>query len=47
MTKALVFAGSTRTGSLHRKLAAAAAAELEHRGFDVTLADLRDYPMPL
>jgi chromate reductase len=47
MTKALVFAGSTRTGSLHRKLAAAAAAELEHRGFDVTLADLRDFPMPL
>jgi NAD(P)H-dependent FMN reductase len=47
MTKALVFAGSTRSGSLHRKLAAAAAAELEHRGFDVTLADLRDYPMPL
>jgi len=45
--KALVFAGSTRMGSLHRKLAAAAAAELLRRGVEVTLADLRDYAMPL
>jgi chromate reductase, NAD(P)H dehydrogenase (quinone) len=45
--KILVFAGSTRTGSLHRKLAALAAAELSRAGMDVTLADLRDYPMPL
>jgi chromate reductase len=45
--KILVFAGSTRTGSLHRRLAALAAAELAHAGMDVTLADLRDYPMPL
>src|SRR3954447_3695602 len=47
MPKVLVFAGSTRTGSLHRKLAIAAAADLRARGLDVTLADLRDYPMPL
>jgi chromate reductase, NAD(P)H dehydrogenase (quinone) len=45
--KVLVFAGSTRKGSLHRKLAVAAAADLRARGMDVTLADLRDYPMPL
>jgi NAD(P)H-dependent FMN reductase len=47
MTKALVFAGSTRTGSLNRKLALAAAGELRGRGLEVTLADLKDYPMPL
>jgi chromate reductase, NAD(P)H dehydrogenase (quinone) len=45
--KVLVFAGSTRKGSLHRKLAVAAAADLRARGLDVTMADLRDYPMPL
>src|SRR5512147_238381 len=45
--KALVFAGSIRTDSLHRKLARAAAKELRQRGIDVTLIDLRDYPMPL
>jgi NAD(P)H-dependent FMN reductase len=45
--KALVFAGSIRTDSLHRKLARAAAEELRGRGIEVTLADLRDYPMPL
>ena len=45
--RALVFAGSTRTDSLHRKLAATAAAELRRRGVETTLADLRDYPMPL
>jgi NAD(P)H-dependent FMN reductase len=46
-TKVLVFAGSTRTGSLHRKLAELAAGELRQAGFTATLADLRDYPMPL
>ena len=43
----LVFAGSTRNGSFHRKLAQVAAASLEKAGASVTLADLRDYPMPL
>lgn len=47
MTKALVFAASTRKDSLNRKLARAAADELSGRGLEVTLADLRDYPMPL
>ena len=45
--RALVFAGSIRTDSLHRKLARAAAEELRRRGIEITLADLRDYPMPL
>jgi NAD(P)H-dependent FMN reductase len=43
----LVFGGSTRRDSLHRKLASSAAAELQRRGVETTLADLRDYPMPL
>jgi chromate reductase len=45
--RVLVFAGSTRSGSLHRKLAREAAAALERQGLEVTLADLRDYPMPI
>jgi len=45
--KILVFAGSTRKDSLHRKLVQVAAAELRRAGADVTVADLRDYPMPL
>jgi NAD(P)H-dependent FMN reductase len=45
--KALVFAGSTRSDSLNRKLARFAASELERQGIEVTLADLRDFPMPL
>lgn len=47
MTKVLVFAGSTRAGSYHRKLAREAAEALEKRGLAVTLADLADFPMPL
>jgi len=43
----LVFAGSVRTGSLNRKLARAAATALERQGLQVTLADLRDYTMPM
>jgi chromate reductase len=45
--KALIFAGSTRSDSLNRKLARAAATELRGRGVEVTLADLREFPMPL
>jgi chromate reductase, NAD(P)H dehydrogenase (quinone) len=47
MTRALVFAGSTRTDSLNRKLALAAAEELRRRGMEVTFAELRDYPLPM
>jgi NAD(P)H-dependent FMN reductase len=45
--KILVFAGSTRSDSLHRKLARLVTAELRSRGLEVTLADLRDYSMPM
>ena len=45
--RALIFAGSTRSDSLHRKLARAAAEKLRGRGVEVTLADLREFPMPL
>jgi chromate reductase len=43
----LVFAGSTRSDSLNRKLARATAEALQRRGLETTLADLRDYPMPI
>ena len=45
--KILVLAGSTRNESIHRKLARQAVEELQAAGVDATLADLRDYPMPL
>jgi chromate reductase len=43
----LIFAGSIRNGSLHRRLATEAASRLQAAGADATFADLRDYPMPL
>lgn len=43
----LVFAGSARTGSLNKKLAAAGAASAGIAGANVTLIDMRDYPIPL
>ena len=45
--KVLVFAGSSRSDSLNRKLAKAAAEMLERAGAEVTFADLRDYSMPI
>lgn len=45
--KYLVFAGSTRKGSLHRELADLAAASIERQGDEATVVDLRDYPMPI
>ena len=45
--KILVIAGSTRAASTNRLLAKEAAAALREAGVDVTLADLRDFPMPL
>ncbi len=45
--RVLVFAGSRRADSFNRKLARAAAAALQRRGLETTLADLRDYPMPI
>lgn len=44
--KVLVFAGSIRKDSFHRKLGRAAAEALREQGLEVTLADLSDYPMP-
>jgi len=43
----LAFAGSTRQGSYNKKLVAAAAAAVREAGAEVTLIDLRDFPMPL
>ena len=47
MAKILAFAGSTRRDSLNKKLVKAAAACVESAGVEVTLIDLRDYPLPL
>lgn len=46
-TRILVFAGSTRSGSLSTKLAAAAAKELALADAEVTRISLDDYPMPI
>jgi chromate reductase len=43
----LIFAGSIRNGSLHRRLALEAVAQLQAAGTEAVFADLRDYPMPL
>jgi NAD(P)H-dependent FMN reductase len=43
----LAFAGSARTASLNKKLVHAAAAGARRAGAEVTLIDLRDYPMPI
>jgi len=45
--RVLVVPGSSRTESLNRKLASAAARELAARGAVVTLISLADYPMPI
>ena len=43
----LAFAGSTRTDSWNKKLIQVAAAGARAAGAEVTLIDLRDFPMPL
>ena len=43
----LVFAGSLRTGSLNKKLARVVADLARAAGAEVTLLDLRDYPVPV
>ena len=47
MTKILAFAGSSRTESFNKKLVAIAAQGARDAGADVTLIDLRDFPMPV
>ena len=43
----LAFAGATRTQSWNKKLIRVAVRAAEEAGGEVTLIDLRDYPMPL
>ncbi|MBL4639746.1 MAG: NAD(P)H-dependent oxidoreductase [Kordiimonadaceae bacterium] len=45
--KLVAFSGSSREKSLNKKLVKIAAEGARMRGADVTLIDLRDYPMPL
>jgi NAD(P)H-dependent FMN reductase len=45
--RVLAFAGSTRTESFNKKLARIAAAAATGAGAEVTLIDLREFPMPL
>jgi len=45
--KILAFAGSAREGSFNKKLIRVAAKAAEDAGAQVTLIDLKDFPMPL
>jgi len=45
--RVLAFAGSTRAGSLNKKLVRVAAHAAERAGAQVTLIDLADYPLPI
>ena len=47
MPRILAFAGSARKDSLNKKLLAAAVEGARAAGAEVTLADLREWPMPL
>lgn len=45
--KILAFAGSTRTASFNKQLTRFAADAARAAGVEVTVVDLRDYPLPL
>ena len=45
--KILVLTGSVRLGSMNRKLARQTVEALRDAGVEATLADLRDFPMPI
>lgn len=45
--KILAFAGSARNDSLNKKLVRVAALGAEKGGAEVTVIDLRDYPLPI
>lgn len=47
MTKILAFAGSSREGSVNKKLVHITALAAQKEGASVTAIDLADYPMPL
>lgn len=47
MSKILAIAGSTRSESLNRALLAVAAEAVRAAGAEVTMLDLREYPMPI
>jgi NAD(P)H-dependent FMN reductase len=47
MPRILAFAGSTRRESFHKKLVSLAAHGARKAGTEVTLIDLRDFPLPL
>ncbi len=47
LPKILAFAGSTRTDSFNKKLIKVAVNAARNVGAQVTLIDLRDFPMPL
>jgi chromate reductase, NAD(P)H dehydrogenase (quinone) len=47
MPRVLVFAGSLRKASFNKKLASIAANGARQAGADVTLIDLRDFPLPV
>jgi|SRR5438270_9737415 len=45
--KIIAFAGSTRTDSYNKKLVKIASTGATEEGIDVTVIDLRDFPMPI
>src|SRR6185503_14534211 len=47
MPKILAFAGTTRVDALNKKLIRVATAAAKAAGAEVTLIDLRDFPLPL
>jgi NAD(P)H-dependent FMN reductase len=47
LPKILAFAGATRSQSFNKKLIKVAARGAEEAGAQVTLIDLRDFPLPL
>ncbi len=47
MPKIIAFAGSTRTASYNKMLVRLAAEDAKKAGGEITLIDLRDFPMPL
>ncbi len=45
--KILAFSGSARKDSMNKKLLATTVQGAREAGAEVTVADLRDYPMPI